>query len=122
VLVLAVVSFRVIPAVLVALLLSSSAAKAASIANRDDRDHSVHIIEGEARLDHVLKPNAVLEGVCGKGCLIRLDDNRDDPFELEGSEVTSIEEGQLYSDEPAERAEPGDGDAGQPSRPGSRDR
>ena len=114
------VSFRVIPAFLVAVLLSTSAAHAASITNRDEKDRKVTIIEGEARRDHVLKPNGVLDGICEKGCLIQLDDNQQDPFELEGSEVTSIEEGQLYYDEPAKSAEPQGEDAGLPSQPGLR--
>lgn len=119
-LVLAVVSFRAIPAILVTALLFSSAAIAASITNRDGRDHKVIVIEGEAQTEHVLKPNGALGGICLKGCLIRLDDRSDDPFELEGSEVTSIEEGQLYNDEPAEPVEPSSGTTGQLSRPGSR--
>ena len=114
------ISFRVIPASLLAALLASSAAPAASVTNRDDRDHKVTVIEGEAQQEHVVKPNAALEGICRKGCLIRLDDDEDDPYELEGSEVTSIEGGQLYDDEAEAPAEPDRGDAGQPSQPGSR--
>lgn len=111
------ISFRVIPAFLVAVLLSTSAVHAASITNRDEKDRKVTIVEGEARRDHVLKPNAVLDGICEKGCLIQLDDSQEDPFELEGSEVTSIEEGQLYYDEPAASAAPIEGNADQPSQP-----
>ncbi len=114
------ISFRVIPASLLVALLASSAALAASVTNRDDRDHKVTVIEGEAQQEHVVKPSAALEGICQKGCLIRLDDDEDDPYELEGSEVTSIEGGQLYDDELEAPAEPNGGDAGQPSQPGSR--
>jgi hypothetical protein len=49
-----------------------------------------------------------------------LDDSRDDPFELEGSEITSIEEGQLYDDEAAVPSESGAVPDAQPSQPGSR--
>jgi hypothetical protein len=108
---------------LIAALLSPSAAQAASITNRDDRDRTVTIIEGSSQNAHVLKPNAVLDGICEKGCLIRIDENRDDPFELEGSDITSIEEGQLYDDETgvspsAGSPEPSPG--AQPSQPGPR--
>jgi len=111
---------RVIPGFLIALLLSPSAVHSASIANRDDRDHTVTIIEGSSQKDHILKPNAVMEGVCEAGCLIRLDASRDDPFELDGSEITSIEDGLLYDDEVGVPSEPSSGDAAQPSRPTSR--
>lgn len=113
-------SVRVLPGVLIAVFLFSSAAYPASIANRDGRDHTVTVIEGNSQKDHILKPNAVLEGVCEAGCLIRLDDSRDDPFELDGSEITSIEEGQLYDDESGVPSEPSSGSAAQPSQPGSR--
>lgn len=114
------VSFRMIPASLIAVLLSTWAAHAASVTNRDDRDHKVTIIEGQGQKDHILKPNAALEGICEKGCLIRLDDNQVDPFELEGSEITSIEGGQLYDDEPGASVDPGIGETGPPSQPGPR--
>jgi hypothetical protein len=113
-------SDRVIPGFLIAALLIPSAVHSASITNRDDRDHTVTVIEGSSQKDHILKPNAVLSGICEKGCLIRLGDSREDPFELDGSEVTSIEEGQLYDDEAGVPTESGSGSAAQPSQPGSR--
>ncbi len=95
----AVISIRNFAVSLVTALLISSAAHAASVTNRDARDHKVTVIEGNAQNDHVLKPYAALEGICQKGCVIRLNDNEEDPYELKGSEVTSIEDGQLYDDE-----------------------
>jgi hypothetical protein len=119
-----VLSDRVAPGFLIAVLISSSA-HAASITNRDDRDHKVTIIEGNSQKDHVLKPNAVLDGICEKRCLIRFGDNQDDPYELEGSDVTSIEEGQLYDDGSGVPLEtgpgsPGQGPDAQPSQPAPR--
>lgn len=55
-----------------------------------------------------------------EGCLVRIDDSRDDPFELEGSDVTSIEGGQLYGDETVAPPASGPEAADQPSQPGSR--
>lgn len=117
---LAVISFRVIPAFAILALLSASAAPAASVKNRDDRDHKVTVIEGEAPKDHVLKPNEILEGICEKGCFVRLDDASGEPYRLESVDVTSIEDGQLFSDEPEQPAEPSAGETGQSSHPGSR--
>ena len=71
----------------IGLLSSSTAAHAVSITNRDDQDHKVTIIEGDAKADHVLKPSQVLNGICAKGCTIRLDDNEDDEYQLEADDV-----------------------------------
>jgi hypothetical protein len=94
--------------VAVVLLQSSSvvAAHAASITNRDDRDHKVTIIEGDTRTDHVIKPSQVLTGVCAKGCTVRLDDEEDDEYQLEAEDVVSIEEDSLYYDNPDTPAGP----------------
>jgi hypothetical protein len=114
-----VISVRNLTASLVTTLLISSAAHAATVTNRDGRDHKVTIIEGDAQNYHVVKPNAVLESICQKGCLIRLDDSEEDPYELKGSEVTSIEDGQLYDDELEAPDVPSVGNAGPPSQPSS---
>ncbi len=88
------------------------AAGSVSITNRDDKEHKLTIIEedGAKKTDHVLKASQVLEGVCLKGCIIRLNDSEEDEYELEGSEVVSIEEGYLYYDgpeSPTETPQPG---------------
>ena len=90
----------------VGLLLSSTAAHAVSITNRDDHDHKVTIIEGDNKTDHVLKSSQVLTGVCAKGCTIRLNDDEEDEYELAADDVVSIEEGSLYYDNPDTPAAP----------------
>ncbi|MEQ1712535.1 MAG: hypothetical protein ABL908_14195 [Hyphomicrobium sp.] len=110
---------RVISAAgVLAALLWTSTAEAVSVTNRDDRDVKLTVIEGEAKQDHILKPSQELKEVCQKGCVIRLNDSESDEYELEGSEVVSIEEGYLYYDGPDAPAEPAPGAAGQPSGPG----
>jgi hypothetical protein len=76
----------------------AEAAAAVSLTNRDDRDHKVTIIEDDKQQDHTLRPSAVLDGFCQKGCIVRLNDSDNDEYELEGTEVVSIEEGYLYYD------------------------
>ncbi|HRN84608.1 MAG TPA: hypothetical protein PK857_07285 [Hyphomicrobium sp.] len=49
--------------------------------------------------------------------MIRIDDSRDDPFELESSDVTSIEDGQLYDDSAVAPTVSGSGPDAQPSQP-----
>ena len=90
----------------VGLLLSSTAAHAVSITNRDDHDHKVTVIEGDTKTDHVLKPSQVLTGVCTKGCTVRLNDDEDDEYELAANDVVSIEEDSLYYDNPDTPATP----------------
>jgi hypothetical protein len=84
----------------------AEAAAAVSVTNRDGHDHKVTIIEEDKKQDHTLKPSAVLEGICQKGCIIRLNDSENDEYELEGTEVVSIEEGYLYYDGPEVPSEP----------------
>ena len=86
--------------VVIALLLSSTAAHAVSITNRDEQDHKVTVIEGDATADHVLKPSQTLNGICAKGCTIRLNDSEDDEYLLEANDVVSIEDGSLYYEGP----------------------
>lgn len=78
---------------------------AISITNRDDKDHKVTVIEGETKTDHALKSTAVIENICLKGCIVRLNDSENDEYELEGTEVVSIEDGYLYYDGPDAPAE-----------------
>lgn len=80
-------------------------ADAVSVTNRDEKEHRISVIEddGAKKVDHQLKPNQVLENICLKGCVIRLNDNEEDEYELvEGTEIVSIEDGFLYYDQPEE--------------------
>lgn len=88
---------------------AAGADAAVSVTNRDDKDHKLTLVEadGATKTDHTLKPNQVLEGVCAKGCILRLNDSEEDEYELEGTEIVSIEDGYLYYDLPE----------GQPDKP-----
>jgi hypothetical protein len=90
----------------IVLLSSTAAAHAVTITNRDEQDHKVTVIEGEIKADHLLKPSQTLNGICAKGCTIRLNDNEDDEYLLEGDDVVSIEDGSLYYEGPDNPAAP----------------
>ncbi len=105
----------VIAALTIEALLAASAASAASVANLDPEPRTVTVEEGESKQDHVVEPGAVLDGVCLKGCFVRLGPNGGDPYVLEGSEVTSIENGQLWNDDRGAPAEAPDSEAGSPA-------
>ena len=89
---------RAILATGVLLMAFAAPAAAIKVKNNDDKEHKITVIEGETKKDHVLKPTAVLEGICLKGCVIRLNDSDNDEYELEGGEEVSIEDGYLYYD------------------------
>lgn len=101
----------------IAALLSISGSVAATLTNRDDKDHKVTIMEGSSRQEHALKPAATLQGICRKGCIIRLNDSDRDDYDLNGSEIVSIEDGSLYYDGPDQTAEQGQGDVQPPAQP-----
>lgn len=89
----------------IGLLLSVSAAHVsvahgASISNRDERDYTVTIIEGEAKADHALKPAQTLSDVCLKGCTMRVSGSQDDGYILAGGDAVSIEDGTVVYDRP----------------------
>ena len=90
----------------IGLLLSTTAAHAVSITNREERDQKVTIIEGEAKADHVLKPSQTLTDICLKGCTIRINDSEDDEYRLTASDVVSIEDGTVYYEGPDASAGP----------------
>ena len=100
---------KVAAAFLLAVWIFPADASAISITNRDDHDWKVTIIEGSSSKDQILKPEATVEGICLKGCVVRLNDSQDDEYELEGNEVVSIEDGYLYYDGPDAPPEPADG-------------
>ena len=90
----------------IVLLSGSTAADAVSITNRDDQDHKVTVVEGDAKTDYVLKPSQALNGICAKGCTVHLDDDEEEEYQLEADDVVSIEEGNLYYDTPGTPAGP----------------
>ena len=102
----------------IAALLMTSAASAVTITNRGDKEVKLSVVEGSAKQDQVLAIGKVVEGVCQKGCIIRLNDSENDEYELQGSEVVSVEEGFLYYDGPdAGNAAPLGGSAPDPVDP-----
>jgi hypothetical protein len=42
----------------------------------------------------------VLNGICGKGCTVHLNDDEEEEYQLEADDIVSIEEGSLYYDTP----------------------
>ena len=95
----------------IAVLLMTSAASAATIANRGDNEVKLTITEGSSHQDEVLPIGKVIDGVCQKSCIIRLNDKSDSEYELEGSESVSVEGDVLYYDSSENEVAPHDGSA-----------
>ena len=81
-------------------LLATSPIAAATVTNRDAKDYKLTVLEGDKAQHHTLKPAGTLQDVCPKGCIVRLNDSENDEYELEGTEIVSIEDGYLYYDVP----------------------
>lgn len=101
----------------IAALLMTSTASAVTITNRDVKEMKISVIEGATKQDHVLAAGKGIDGVCQKGCIIRLNGSEIDEYELEGPHVVSIEGGFLYYDGSESGSAPPGGSA-QPARPG----
>ena len=86
----------------IGIVLSVTAAHGASISNRDERDYTVTIIEGEAKAEHALKPAQTLSDVCLKGCTIQVNGSEADEYRLTGGDAVSIEDGTVFYDAPPE--------------------
>jgi hypothetical protein len=80
--------------------LAAAPSQAATVTNRDAKDYKLTVLEGDKSQSHTLKPSSVLQDVCPKGCIVRLNDSENDEYELEGTEIVSIEDGYLYYDVP----------------------
>jgi hypothetical protein len=109
-------------ALAVAIALPATAASAAvTLVNRDDKDHKLTVIEdnGTKTTEHILKPSQVLEGICERGCVVRINDSEEDEYELEAGDKVSIEEGYLYYDEPDAAQQGSSGGAPERPQPGA---
>ncbi len=85
---------------------STMAAQASSIVNRDDGEHTLTIVEKGASRQHVLQRDGVLERVCPAGCIVRLQGSAEAEYRLEGNEVVTIKSGFLYYTGPVQQDEP----------------
>jgi hypothetical protein len=104
-------NLSVLTAKAIAVLLMTSAASAATITNRGDKEVKLTITEDTSVQDEVLPIGKVIDGVCQKSCIIRLNDGVNGEYELDGSESVSVEEGFLYYDSPANGGAPPVGSA-----------
>ncbi|MFV0367417.1 MAG: hypothetical protein ACK5KM_03065 [Hyphomicrobiaceae bacterium] len=81
--------------VLPALLLAQGAS-AATLTNRDATEHTVWVTSGGSDKNRTLEPNEAWSDFCPAGCVVRLREEKDVSYRLEGTERISIEDGFIY--------------------------
>jgi hypothetical protein len=92
--------FRRAALIALAAVLAASPAMALKLTNRDATEHQMTIQENSAARQHTLKPSETIEGICGGGCTIKMQNGEE--YEFDGNEIVSIEEGLIFLDEPAQ--------------------
>ncbi len=89
---------RPFAAALIAPLLLAADSLAASVTNRDAREHKLTVLSTKDADSRVLMPNEAWRNFCLKGCIVRLNGDENATYELDGSDVVSIEDGFIYYD------------------------
>lgn len=89
-----------------ALPLLTAEAFAVLITNRDSQDYRLILIEGTGQSSQPIKTGGVIEQVCLKGCVLRLEGTGKDTYVLEGPEIVSIEAGKVFYDGPGVAPDP----------------
>lgn len=78
---------------------TSAGALASSVTNNDGETRQFTLIEDGKQNQISLKPGERIDGVCLKGCILRLDGVEDGQYVLvDGTEIVSIEDQVLYYD------------------------
>ena len=87
----------------IALAASTAApsASASTLTNRSSSSFEISIVENRATTVHVLKPGKALKDFCQNGCVIRINGDVNDEYELEGSESVMLKNGYVYYDGPS---------------------
>ncbi len=76
----------------------ASFAQASTMVNADRVTRNILIITGTSRTPQALQPGATVKDVCPQGCVVRIDEDANRDFVLEGNERVTIEGGLLYYD------------------------
>ena len=72
--------------------------EAAALSNKDTSAYKIEVISKGGRREHELSPGKSITEFCKVGCIIRLNSDAANDYELEGSERVSIEGGLVYYD------------------------
>lgn len=77
-----------------------SAAQATTIINRDPSAHNLRIVEGDQERVVTAEPSQQLDELCSSSCSLFFDDDPD-AYEIAAGDIVSIEDGELYYEEPS---------------------
>ena len=84
-----------------------SAVQASTLINADRVSRKILVIKGDSRTPQTLEPGAVIKEICKDGCIVRIDEDANRDFVLEGTERVTIEGGLLYYDGELSKPVPG---------------
>ena len=91
--------FKLFAAAVMMVSFVTEAAYAASVTNLDKIPRTLTIEEGGKRQEHSLNPGDVLDKICLEGCIIHLGAEGGDPYEVEPTDMTTIEDGLLWGED-----------------------
>ena len=83
------------------------AVQASTLINADRVNRKILVIQGDSRTPQTLEPGAVIKEICRDGCIVRIDEDANKDFVLEGTERVTIEGGLLYYDGELRKPVPG---------------
>lgn len=89
--------------------LAAATAVAATLQNADAQVHEITIVEGDGERVIALKPGGQIDKICADGCVLRINGEPPEGWELEGPERVTIEDGLLFYDGLEKAEEPQDG-------------
>ena len=80
------------------LMLTAQKSAAATLTNADRTERTLTVIRGDTRETQIVKSGALVKDLCANGCIVRIDNDPERDFILEGRERVTIEDGLLYYD------------------------
>lgn len=86
-------------AVAASMLLCSSA-QATTIINRDSAAHNLRIVEGDQERIVNAEPSQQFDDLCASSCSLYFDDDPE-AYEIAAGDIVSIEDGQLFFEDPS---------------------
>jgi len=87
-----------------------SAAQATTLINRDGSVHNLRIVEGAQERTIKAEPLQQFDDLCASSCRLYFDDDPE-AYEIAAGDIVSIEDGQLFFEDPDTRQSPA-GEAG----------
>ncbi|MEM9029173.1 MAG: hypothetical protein AAGC70_12470 [Pseudomonadota bacterium] len=96
---------------------SAASAVSATISNGDAKTYQLRVTGKSGSRSEMLGPGKTIREICTKGCVVRLNDDPNNEWELEGDERVTIEDGLVFYDGPENKPGPEQGVPEQGAKP-----